>query len=86
MPYSIKTMSNSSSPFQDSIPFLAEGDAFDIDVLVGEKLVTIQRILRFPNNENVVPTREKFFDLAPSTRKAVLTQINRRYENHTVKV
>ena len=83
-PYSTATTSPLSK-MQDSIPLLAEGDAFDIDLIVEEKLVTIKRILRYPNNENVLPVRERFFDLTPSTRRAVLAQINRRYDGRMVK-
>lgn len=71
---------------RETIPLLFEDDAYELIVEVTESHVSVLEILRFPNNENVNPTSEKFFDLTPDCRDAIVRQINRRHPKKTLRV
>lgn len=74
-------MSNSS----DVLPLLHNGDAYEL-TLSDANCVSLLRIVRYADNQNVSGTELRFFDLDPETRQAVLNQIRRRYEGKTIKV
>lgn len=69
------------------LPLVYESDAYLIELgQESERIVRILRLLVFPDNRNGEPKFENFMDLAPSARRAVIEQVNRRYPGRTVKV
>jgi len=70
------------------IPLLSNGDAYYIDVTESSRFneLVITAIDCFPNNLNVRPYRVSFMDLDQQTRRAVIEQVNRRFEGRMVKV
>lgn len=70
----------------DSLPLLHDGDAFVLELEVWPTHVQLLSILRTANNDSVTSSHENFRDLDPYARRAVITQINRRYKTKMVKV
>lgn len=69
------------------IPLLHEGDSYQIYVSpFSDKMVLLSRILRYESNQNVEGVDIKFTDLDPTTRFAVIRQINRRFVGKTIKI
>jgi hypothetical protein len=68
------------------LPLIHGGDSFVIDLkeVRDGTAVRIVRIVRYRNNQNVEGTEERFFDLLPDERTAVIRQIHRRHVGRTV--
>jgi hypothetical protein len=74
-------------PLASPVPLIHESDSFYIYVLHDSPTsVRICYIERFPGNVSVQPTKEQFYDLDPGTRRAVISQVNRRYSGKVVRV
>lgn len=71
----------------ETLPLLYNGDSFIIELSpVGQNSVKVESITRFPDNQNTDGVHEQFRDLDPETKRAVITQINRRHHNKVVRV
>lgn len=81
-------METSPSPKPSrSIPLIYEGDSYFIYCTeLDPSTVKLDYVERFPGNISTSPTKENFYDLDPATRRAVISQVNRRYQGKVVKV
>lgn len=79
-------MSSIPETHLDSLPLLHDGDAFVLELEVWPTHIQLLSISRTPNNSDLVPAHERFSDLDPYAKSAVITQINRRYKGKIVKV
>lgn len=70
----------------DSLPLLHDGDAFVLELEIWPSHVQLLSILRYSHNQNVEASHERFRDLDPFTKRAVIQQINRRWKGKMVKV
>lgn len=69
----------------DTLPLLSDdGDSFVIEVELHPLFVKISSIVRYPANQNSDGVLEKFFDLDPETRRAVIAQVNRRFKGKMI--
>lgn len=76
-----------TTPTSRSLPLIFEGDSYFIYCTeLDATTIHLDYIERFPGNVGVSPTKENFFDLDPATRRAVIAQINRRYQGRVVRV
>lgn len=67
------------------LPLLHDSDAFHLTLShVSPGRVRLERVVRYPYNQNVEGVEESFRDLDPETKRAIIRQINRRYIGRTV--
>lgn len=69
----------------DTCPVIHEGDSYILDLKIEETLVTITRIVVYPGNQNGPATEELFRDLRPETKRAIISQLNRRHSGLVIK-
>lgn len=64
-----------------------DGDSFFIDVVgISPRSVKIARVIRFANNQNTEGSVERFADLTPECKRAVIAQVNRKFQGMMVHV
>jgi hypothetical protein len=69
----------------ESIPLITAGDSFLIELEVHERHVQILAVQRFHDNLNSEASSERFRDLDPETKRAVIAQVNRRHPTRMVR-
>lgn len=71
----------------ETLPLLHEGDSFLLELDHPNAFsVRLVSILRFAGNHNVDAVAERFLDLDPETKRAVISQVNRRYKGKIVRI
>lgn len=72
-------------PTLPPLALLHEGDSFFLVLeAVGTKCVRICRITRYAGNQNASGSDESWSDLDLDTKRAIIRQINRRFEQKTI--
>lgn len=61
------------------IPLLYNGDAYHIHVEIFQQHVLVLGVTIYYDNQNSVGVFERYRDLDPETKKAVLNQVKRRH-------
>lgn len=75
------------SSLREQLPLLYEGDSYLLELSCEDDWsVRLHRVVRYENNQNVSGVEENFNDLDSFCKKAVITQIHRRYVGKTIKV
>lgn len=79
---SINPMSNSC----ETLPLIFGGDSFLIELeILSPHSLLILSVQRYHDNLNSEASAERFRDLDPETKRAVIAQINRRYPRAMVR-